>query len=266
MKKLGLIGYPISHSLSPYLFREAYKKNPAVSNHYTYDLIERQSFDEAMSLIERENYWGVNVTSPFKEDAYRHCADCDDVSKKIGAVNLMISTHNGYFGYNTDYWAVVIKLNELTEIVYKNRKPKVLIIGSGGAGRAAALASSNCGYDTYIANRTPEKYKELLNYGTIANIDFTSLNDYFRLCGIIIYTIPVPLPPSALSDISLSKKVIIESNYKKPAIAFYLENSSIGSFTYISGKEWLYLQALKGFEIFTGEMPDITAMKESLIL
>ena len=63
MKRFGLIGYPIAHSLSPFLFRAGYEGK------YPYELIETSDFEEAYRRFLSE-YHGINVTAPFKELAY----------------------------------------------------------------------------------------------------------------------------------------------------------------------------------------------------
>lgn len=68
--RLGLIGCPISHSKSPALFLEHYASRPDILEHWSYDLIERDTFDEAWAAF-LQDYIAVNVTAPFKEDAFK---------------------------------------------------------------------------------------------------------------------------------------------------------------------------------------------------
>ena len=68
--RIGLIGYPIGHSQSPALFREYFADRPDILQHWSYDLIERDSFPDAYAAFLRD-YVAVNVTTPFKEEARR---------------------------------------------------------------------------------------------------------------------------------------------------------------------------------------------------
>lgn len=89
--RLGLIGYPVAHSLSPALFREYYASRPDILGNYSYDLIERSSFEEARSVF-MQDYAAVNVTAPFKENAFRS-ADLHDYSAmRCRASNLLVKT------------------------------------------------------------------------------------------------------------------------------------------------------------------------------
>ena len=68
--RIGLIGYPIGHSQSPALFREYFADRQDILQHWSYDLIERESFPDAYAAFLRD-YVAVNVTTPFKEEAFR---------------------------------------------------------------------------------------------------------------------------------------------------------------------------------------------------
>ena len=82
--KYGLIGYPISHSKSPQLFRAAYSSHPDM----TYDLIEEQDFEKAWRIF-LDRYDAVNVTAPFKGDAFRKVDVADTISRELYAVNIL---------------------------------------------------------------------------------------------------------------------------------------------------------------------------------
>ena len=77
MKKFALIGYPISHSQSPKLFKEAFPNSDM-----SYDLIERQTVEESIKELKENGYSGANVTSPFKESVMQFVTDPDDDLEK----------------------------------------------------------------------------------------------------------------------------------------------------------------------------------------
>lgn len=194
MKRFGLIGHPIAHSLSPALFKAGY------DGMYPYELIENADFEEAYKTFLQE-YDGVNVTAPFKEMAF---AKADVVSQEceiIGATNLLVKTPEGVKAYNSDFLGVQLCLQEMmpslsVDITGKKRTPptswapppaargaarfspsvtstdkagkkeadkgseghlKVLISGLGGAGKAAAVAAASLGSGCILMNRSIEK-------------------------------------------------------------------------------------------------------------
>ena len=285
MKRFGLIGHPIAHSLSPALFKAGY------DGRYPYELIETSDFEDAYGRFLQE-YDGINVTAPFKELAFRKADILSEECQRIGATNLLIKTPEGIKAYNSDYLGVRLWLSEVDGEVEKSVLPPwpqgegpapkewegfffqppyqvpstVLIIGLGGAGKAAAEAARSLGFDTILMNRT------IYGEGIRPLDDFC---ECFRKADIIIYNIPAAIPQLAeLTDYDLRgltenadvqgrPKFILEANYKNPSFTESLiermkaVNPDIG---YTSGRTWLLYQALTGYELFTGEKPDLAQM------
>ena len=240
--KFGLIGHPIEHSLSPALFKAGY------DGLYPYELIETPDFEQAYSVFLKE-YDGINVTAPFKELALKKADIISEECRMIGATNLLVKTADGVKAYNSDYLGLRLWLSEVSKGM--NERPRVLIVGMGGAGKAAAAAARSSGYETVLMNRT-QYSPEILPLSEFCN--------EFRKSDIIIYNLPVRIPQIDLlseEDISAGKgKTVLEANYRHPG--FDLRHSNI---SYVDGKEWLLLQAVTGYEIFIGQTPDYEAMK-----
>ena len=240
--KFGLIGHPIEHSLSPALFKAGY------NGLYPYDLIETPDFEEAYSVFLKD-YDGINVTAPFKEPAMKKADIISEECRLIGAANLLIKTPAGVKAHNSDYLGVRLLLEEISTGMAS--RPKVLIVGMGGAGKAAAAAAKASGHDTVLINRT-QYDSEILPLDDFCN--------EFRKADIIIYNLPVRIPQiDLLSEEDLctgDRKTILEANYRHPE--FNIQHPNI---SYVDGKEWLLMQAVTGYEIFTGNTPDYDAMK-----
>lgn len=219
MERFGLIGYPAAHSLSPKLFSEAY------GGKYPYDIIETPDFDEAWSKF-TEAYDAVNVTMPFKDQA---AAMADIKSPEVlrtGAANILVKTTEGIVAHNSDYFAV---LSILHDIIGTGAVGTVAVIGTGGAGRAAAAAVMDCGLQlqTFHHNEISE--------GVDADL--------------IFYTLPSAVEGSD----KLSCRILIEANYKDPCL------KGVDA-EYVSGEIWLRRQAIYGYELMTGRAPDIDAL------
>jgi len=105
MKRFGLIGHPIAHSLSPALFKAGY------DGRYPYELIETPDFEEAYERFMQE-YDGINVTAPYKELAFRKADILSEECQRIGATNLLVKTPEGVKAYNSDYLGVRLWLEE----------------------------------------------------------------------------------------------------------------------------------------------------------
>ena len=188
--KLGLMGNPISHSKSPALFNAAY-----TNSNFTYSLIEANTAEKAFELFTKENFIGANVTSPFKDDIMAFVDMPSNVSKFLGSANTIIHRKGKIYCDITDYFGVRNTIRDYIATTGNNIK-SALIIGSGGAGKAAALATKNLGLKTIISNRSIDKgisFTNSLNDFTGGeNACFISLDDIAfaaKECSIIIYTL-----------------------------------------------------------------------------
>ena len=183
MGRFGLIGDPIATSKSPLLFEAAYKEQEQPDGSpYKYDLIEGAEFEASFKKFEEE-YSAINVTAPFKEVAYAKVEELAELGKgvitgpvaRIGATNLLVKTSEGIAAHNSDFTGIVaaiaeayypgiveefiheyaerffIKLHQFFLMSLSRRfyqQPQALIVGCGGAGRAAAVAAAEMGFGT----------------------------------------------------------------------------------------------------------------------
>ena len=279
--KFGLIGHPIAHSLSPALFKAGY------DGKYPYELIETADFEDAYRRF-LDGYDGINVTAPFKEPAFAKADILSPECEAIGATNLLIKTPDGIKAYNSDYLGVRMWLSDVAEGLKSVLPPwpqgegpttkewegffsspqlhqtavKALIVGLGGAGKAAAAAAESLGMEVIRMNRTVrDEYTRPLS-------DF---RECFREADIIIYNIPAAIPELEElidSDFAPGKpKYIMEANYRNPSFGEGLIRKMKASnplAEYTGGKTWLLYQAVTGYEIFTGEKPDLQRMSDVL--
>lgn len=243
--KFALIGHPVSGSLSPRLFQAAY------GGRYPYELIEEASFDVAWARFLAE-YDGVNVTAPFKQDAFARVNRLTPDAQLTGAVNLVVRSGEETVGYNTDVEGVLGAIRESGLPV-----SEALIVGAGGAARAAAVAALRLGCRTTITNRTLSKAEalaEALACQAVALADVPSLAP-----DLIVYTIPgsSAVVPGLTGDL-LRNALVLEAEYKHPVLA------NVPCRAYAGGRRWLLWQAVAGYGLFTGEEPDAEKMSAVL--
>ena len=292
--KFGLIGHPIAHSLSPALFKAGY------DGKYPYELIETGDFEKAYRRF-LDSYDGINVTAPFKELAYAKADILSEECKVIKATNLLVKTPEGIKAYNSDYLGVRMWLKEVADMlsgcsaIEKRATPlaagggardavvggvlfdaghseravhnicerlSVLIVGLGGAGKAAVAAAESLGMDVVRMNRTvrDEKTRPLEDF-----------RECFREADIVIYNIPTVIPQlNELTDNDFAPgkaKFILEANYKDPSFGKDLIDrmrTANPQAEYTGGRTWLLYQAVTGYELFTGEKPDLAKMSDVL--
>jgi len=238
VKRFALIGHPVAGSLSPRLFSAAY------DGRFAYDLVDRESFADAWQVF-LDCYDGINVTAPYKLDAFSKVDVLSGSALETGAVNLVVRSDKGFVGYNTDVDGVVESVKECGIPV-----SEALVVGTGGAARAAVVAARRLGCRVTVTGRSLEKAAAL-------GCDIVPIGDVASLSpDLILYTLPgsAPVPPG----LPTAGAVVLEAEYKAPALA------SARCRAYISGRRWLLHQAVAGYRLFTGLEPSLAAMSAAL--
>lgn len=159
--KAGIFGYPLGHSLSP-VFQQAAFDFMEIDAGYELWEIPPKKFGGAISALKSDEYLGANVTIPYKEVVGQYLDNIDPMAESIGAVNTVVKDHGQLTGYNTDAFGFIesLKLESNFDLINKN----VVLIGSGGAARAAAFGMVKEGIRSLvIANRTLSRAALLAN-------------------------------------------------------------------------------------------------------
>ena len=305
--RFGLIGAGIADSLSPDLFGAAY------GGALPYDLLDGPEF---LPLWRRflEGYRAVNVTAPHKEAAFAQVlrlardgfGGLSGPCFKIGAANRVVKTPDGIMAHNSDFTGIILSVaeayypdlipqcyalygerghvkvhqflrNELENLF--GRRPQALVVGCGGAGKAAAVAAAEMGFATALMNRTPARAQELADrlpeYGFIP-VPMSDLPGAVKECDLVIYTVPEAVPQTvALTAEDFAgesdnlpgtpAKVLLEAGYKNPVFSGErLQRLQAGGCRYVSGRRWLLYQALTGYGLMTGRGADLAALEAAL--
>lgn len=178
----GIIGSPIEHTKSP-LIHNTLARRLQHNLIYVPLPVDREHLEEAIKGAYALHMQGLNVTIPFKSKVISYLAEMDPAAEKIGAVNTLVRGENGYKGYNTDMMGLYRALCSEGIVLTKER---VIVLGAGGAARAAAfLCAEKEAKQVYLLNRTIEKAASLARevnqaYGRELVIPLL-LTDYQRL-------------------------------------------------------------------------------------
>ena len=156
-KYLGIFGNPIKHTLSP-IIHDTISDRLSLNERYIPFEIE-DDLGEYVKAAYEEGIVGLNITVPYKEKVIPYLSQIDEDAKKIGAVNTLVRTNDGYKGYNTDmeglYKAVV-------EAGMQIKDNEIIMLGAGGAARAVAYMCLKYGAKrVYIINRSFQNVKKL---------------------------------------------------------------------------------------------------------
>lgn len=233
----ALIGKQVQHSLSPILFAH-YIQAQQISNAYyhKYNLPSAQDITKLMQY-----YHAFNITAPYKEDIILFLQHISPAAQAIGAVNTAYIKEGKWYGENTDHIGILKSIEP-----YLPKLQTALIIGAGGAARAAAYCLQQQKIRSHIFNRTFAKAEELAaQFEAIAIKYIQNINTY----QLIINTSPVLLE-TIIKLLPHYKSLVLDAIYPQSVIAPHLQQTSA---KLIKGELWLKAQGEAAFCCFFQE-------------
>lgn len=273
IKNLGILGYPVGHSLSPHMYRAAF--DAAGFPNYNYIPIQIQSgkLYFAVEGLKGLDFRGVNVTIPHKTMVVNFLDAMDADAMIIGAVNTIVNDGGILTGYNTD---VAGFLSSLAEANFLPEDCHAVVLGAGGAARAIlwGLCKKRAEFIT-IGARNPQKAqnlaKDFLPYGQVEGLDWYSdeFKEMMQSADILINTTPLGMYPNVDEmppvDLKLLPEgVLVYDIIYNPAETKLLRTAKEMGFPTLNGTAMLLLQGKESFRLFTGEVPDMEVMERTL--
>jgi 3-dehydroquinate dehydratase/shikimate dehydrogenase len=147
-KVYGVAGNPLASSLSPIMMNTAFRRETVNA---VYLALQTSKADDLFKLAREVPIQGLSVTMPLKQDVMPLLERTDPLSAKIGAVNTISRLPDGkFYGFNTDVAGIVGPLERRLSL----KDAKVLVLGAGGAARAAVFGCRDKGAEVWILNRT----------------------------------------------------------------------------------------------------------------
>lgn len=248
MKKFAVIGSPISHSKSPALHQAGFIELEIEAEFAAVE-VKPEDLGRWVST-EMINYAGVAVTIPHKEKLLEFVQVVSPAAEKIGAINTLFWEHDQLHGTNTDCVGVLRALqSEVSELKDK----QVLLLGAGGAARAAVFALVTAGAKVSIWNRTTDRALELADEFEIEAVEsLSALNpDKFDIVinstSVGLKTWESPLP----ADWWTPHHVAFDMIYDPLETRFLSEAADAGART-VTGDQMLVHQALEQFHLWHG--------------
>ena len=252
--KLGVVGNPIGHSLSPeihLMFAQQF------GDEISYDKVEIPlgEFESAIGEMIDEGYHGLNVTIPFKLDAFRCSTKCSSQARQSRAVNTLTFQNNKILGENTDGTGFIRDLEERLKFFVEHKK--ILILGAGGGVRGILPAlMERMPKSVTVANRSVARAQELCDEFGIQSIlyDETGSESY----DLIVNATPTSLQnksplvsPVAFDGCELAYDLVYAA---KPTP--FMELAKQGGARHASdGLGMLVEQAADSYEIWMGHRP-----------
>ncbi len=205
----GLIGYPVAHSLSPHIHAYWIAEHKLESDYKLFTTAPAR-LRQTMQHMRKKNVAGINITIPHKQNVIEYLDSVDDTAKKIGAVNTVINKNGKFVGTNTDAYGFITNLREgLTGKTDGDIQPflkNVVILGAGGATRAATLALKEAGAITItLVNRSNEAAVTLASHFGVASRPWDVRNEALAEATLLINTTSLGMKDYDELDIDLGK-------------------------------------------------------------
>ena len=246
-KVYGVAGNPIRSSLSPVMMNTAFRRETVNA---VYLALQTSKLSDLLKLVHEIPIQGVSITMPLKEEILPHLEQTDPLSAKIGAVNTIRMLDGKLFGFNTDVAGIVGPLEKRMSL----RGAKVLVLGAGGAARAAVFGVRDRGAEVFILNRTAETAQKLARQSGSKTIKKEALAK--TSFDVIINATPVGMAgnkaPQILEAKDLNTRLVFDLVYN-PLETPLLHMARQKGIAIITGVEMFVQQGARQFEIFTGK-------------
>jgi shikimate dehydrogenase len=280
--RLGVLGHPVAHSLSPQMQNAALEKSKLEMRYARFE-ISPEELQGALELLPRLDFVGVNLTVPHKIPALALVDEVDENARKIGAINTIKLDGGKGRGFNTDGRGFSRAIRE--EFSVDLRDLRILVIGAGGAARAIAFqcAKENC-ERLVIANRDREKARRLAEelrgfftgprvLGPVARLQAIDLDDAtvrFQVANADLvvnatplglnHGDPMPIPARLLAP----HLMVYDTIYSSGPSAFVAGAVAAGARA-ANGLSMLLHQGALAFEIWFDRAAPIEAMRKALL-
>lgn len=272
MRKFGLIGYPLGHSLSGYIHNAGFK---SLGLDASYEILETPPEDlvSRVKWLKNNDYEGFNVTIPLKLPIALFVEEVDKTADIASAVNTVkVNSDKTLKGYNTDVSGFKKAVPRDVDI----RGKKAAVLGTGGASRAATVALTELGVkEVAFFTRNIPNSLDLVNYmrRVFPNVEFTTHQiDCIRDLGeysMLVNTTPIGMqgksadmtPVDMLVLKTLPENAVVYDVIYNPKKTILLHNAEKFGYRTINGLDMLVYQAASAQEVWLGRTPDVNAMK-----
>ncbi len=261
-KLYGIIGNPVSHSLSPAMHNSGFA---TLGENSVYLPFPVEHVPDALTGIRELNIQGVSVTIPHKEAVISHLDRIDPVAERIGAVNTIHVEVEGekklLCGSNTDWIGANHALSEKLTL----QGAQVVLLGAGGSARAIGFGLQEAGVTVLLCSRTESRGRALADD---LGCNWYSLNEVSTLQGDALVNATSVGMKEDISPVSadiLHRFTVIMDIVYAPLQTKLLKLAANAGCTTVNGLEMLLYQGVAQFELWTGLKAPVQVMREVLI-
>src|ERR1700678_2482366 len=244
----GVVGDPIAHSLSPAIMNAAFRRENVNA---VYLALHAKVLKDLLTCVREIPIHGLSITMPYKEAILPFLDNTDSHTTKIGACNTVVRAQDGkLYGFNTDTSGVVRPLERRLSTL---QDAKILVLGAGGAARAAVFGLAERGAEVFILNRSLEAAKKLARRAHAHSIKRADLKKH--VFDVIINATPVGMGntrETPLQEKEINARYVFDMIYD-PFETRLLQLAKQRGAQIIPGIEMFVHQAARQFEIWTGK-------------
>ncbi|MFW5850732.1 MAG: shikimate kinase [Bacteroidota bacterium] len=253
-KLFAVTGRPVIHSKSPGMFRSVFAHERIDAAYFR---LAAKNAKQAVFMYKHMGLSGMNVTAPYKEDMLRLVDVIHDEAKIIGSINTIVTQDGKLHGYNTDYFGVSQSFKDAGISV---EGKKCVVIGAGGAGKAAAYGLKKDGAKLTIVNRTIGKARSLAQKLACEYDSIENLSSILHTHNIVVSALSQHVNPVD-AEMVTEKHIVFDANYTDSQL---ITDARAKNCTIVSAEDWLVNQAQLAYFYFLGSMPDKQLLRAGL--
>jgi len=250
----AVTGDPILHSRSPALFSHMLKARGIAG---AYLRLSAADFGEALRVGQALGLDGLNVTAPFKDQAAALCEPGHEAVRRLGAANLLLRKGETWLGFNTDPDGVI---GALEAVHFQVQGKRVVVLGAGGAGRAAAWALRDHGAEVVLVNRGVVRAREAAEEIGCAWAGLDAMQGELAKADGLVSCLPGDVLPLEAAWLHPGLTVL-DANYARGKVGIL---AAAAGCKQASGLDWLLHQALSGMERLFGDAESSALLKDAL--
>jgi 3-dehydroquinate dehydratase / shikimate dehydrogenase len=259
-KVYGVIGDPVRHSISPAVHNRAFQARRCDAVYLPF-LVTPPQLRDFMDLAAGLSISGFSVTIPHKQKIIRYLDAVDPVARRIGAVNTVWRRAGKWRGDNTDAAAVTGPLSRHI----KPAKATVLVVGNGGAARAAVCALVEAGAKVSLTGRNPDRVRALAKICDAEPVAREQLGAHHF--DALVHATPLGMHPKiegCFFEGDIPAEIVFDMVYN-PLETTLIHRAREQNKVVVTGLEMFIEQAVRQYEIWTGDSPPRAAMEKAAL-
>jgi len=260
-----VMGHPVAHSRSPML-HGYWLRRLGIEGTYELADVAPDDFATFFRALGANGFAGGNITKPHKEQAFRLVDRREDAADAIGAVNTVWYENGALIGGNTDWLGILLSLDAIAPGWDKGR---AVVLGAGGAARAATYGFRQRGLSVSLVNRTLARAEQLAaNFPGVTVHGYDALPRLMADADVLINTTSLGQagnPPLEIDLTNLKRSAIVYDAIYVPLETGLLKAARRAGHRTVDGLSMLLYQAVPGFAHWFGVTPTVTAEQRAIL-